>query len=253
MALYLEADYLEPDYLDPDGIRPAVGHARATGSGPGVDAGTGVGLAGRAPRRAGLYGGGLKRCADILAVLLALPLALPVILLLGLLIRGDGGGAFYVQRRIGRGGKTFRLWKLRSMVVDADTRLREHLAADPAARAEWDRHQKLRCDPRITPIGRLIRKTSLDELPQLWNVLRGDMSLVGPRPMLPEQAMLYPGRAYYRLRPGLTGLWQISDRNQTSFAGRAAYDTQYARRLSLPTEVFVLCATAWVVVRGTGY
>ena len=95
------------------------------------------------------------------------------------------------------------------MVVDAERRLAEHLAGDPAARAEWDTTQKLKNDPRITPIGRLIRKSSLDELPQLWNVLRGDMSLVGPRPMMPDQTALYPGRAYYALRPGLTGFWQI--------------------------------------------
>ena len=127
----------------------------------------------------------------------------------------------------------FRLWKLRSMVVDADRKLEEYLCANPAARAEWDETQKLKDDPRITAAGRLIRKTSLDELPQLWNVLIGDMSLVGPRPMMPQQAELYPGRDYYRLRPGLTGLWQISDRNATSFAARAAYDAEYSRQMSL--------------------
>ena len=181
------------------------------------------------------------------------PFVLPVVLLLGLLISRDGGSAFYCQDRIGRGGKVFRLWKLRSMVMDADRKLEHYLAGNPAARAEWDEHQKLKDDPRITALGRLIRKTSLDELPQLWNVLTGDMSLVGPRPMLPSQARLYPGRAYYRLRPGLTGFWQISDRNHTSFAARAAYDTQYARRLSLLTDLLVLVATVWVVIRGTGY
>lgn len=207
----------------------------------------------RAPRRTGLYRGYFKRAFDILAVLLAAPFVLPVVLLMGLLVMRDGGSMFYTQARIGRGGKVFRIWKLRSMVVNADKKLEEYLASDPVARAEWNEHQKLKNDPRITAAGRLIRKTSLDELPQLWNVLRGDMSLVGPRPMMPDQKALYPGRAYYRLRPGLTGFWQISDRNETSFAGRAAYDTQYARRLSLPTDVMVLCATVWVVVRGTGY
>lgn len=194
-----------------------------------------------------------KRALDIAAVLLAAPFVLPLIVLMALCVRRDGGSAFYCQDRIGRGGKVFRLWKLRSMVVDADARLEEYLASDPHVRAEWDEHQKLKRDPRITAIGRLIRKTSLDELPQLWNVLKGDMSLVGPRPMMPAQARLYPGRSYYRLRPGLTGFWQISDRNATSFASRAAYDTQYARRMSLPTDVGVLFATIWVVLRGTGY
>lgn len=207
----------------------------------------------RGRKRVGLYRAYFKRAFDMLAVLLAAPFVLPVVLIMGLLVKRDGGPAFYCQDRIGRGGKVFRIWKLRSMVVDADARLEEYLASDPRARAEWDEHQKLKEDPRITAVGRLIRKTSLDELPQLWNVFRGDMSLVGPRPMLPGQAPLYPGRAYYRLRPGLTGFWQISDRNETSFAGRAAYDTQYARRLSLPTDLFVLCATVWVVLRGTGY
>lgn len=204
-------------------------------------------------RRAGLYGGFFKRALDVLAVLLSAPIVLPLLLVFGVMIARDGGPVFYSQSRIGRGGRTFRIWKLRSMVVDADAALEDHLAADPAARAEWDEHQKLRNDPRITPAGRLIRKTSLDELPQLWNVLVGDMSLVGPRPMMPSQTRLYPGRAYYRLRPGLTGFWQISHRNETSFAGRAAYDTQYARRMSLLTDAFVLLATVWVVIRGTGY
>ena len=118
--------------------------------------------------------------------------------------------------------------------------LEDYLGANPVARVEWDEHQKLKDDPRITAAGRLIRKTSLDELPQLWNILRGDMSLVGPRPMMPQQAELYPGRDYYLLRPGLTGFWQISDRNETSFAARAAYDTQYCRRVSLLTDILVL-------------
>ena len=195
----------------------------------------------------------LKRGFDALAVLLALPVVLPVILLLGLLIARDGGPVFYRQDRIGRGGRRFRIWKLRSMVVDAEKRLEEHLARDPAARAEWATTQKLKSDPRITPVGRLIRKSSLDELPQLWNVLKGEMSLVGPRPMMPAQARLYPGQDYYDLRPGLTGFWQISSRNETTFAGRADYDSDYARRLSLLTDILVLLATVRVVLRGTGY
>ena len=202
---------------------------------------------------AGPYEIFFKRILDILLVLLMAPFVLPVVFGLGLLVRRDGGAAFYCQSRIGRGGKVFRLWKLRSMVVDADRKLEEYLCGNPAARAEWDDAQKLKDDPRVTAVGRLIRKTSLDELPQLWNVLTGDMSLVGPRPMMPQQAELYPGRDYYRLRPGLTGLWQISDRNQTSFAARAAYDAEYSRQMSLLTDILVLFATVWVVLRGTGY
>ncbi len=194
-----------------------------------------------------------KRVLDIFFVLLASPMVLPLVLLLGLVIRLDGGPVFYSQDRVGRNGRIFRFWKLRSMVVDADRRLEAHLAGDPQARFEWNEAQKLKRDPRITRIGRIIRKTSLDELPQLWNVVRGEMSLVGPRPMMPDQTRLYRGRAYYNLRPGLTGFWQISDRNQVSFAARAAYDGQYARRLSFKTDMLVLIGTLWVVMRGTGY
>jgi lipopolysaccharide/colanic/teichoic acid biosynthesis glycosyltransferase len=205
------------------------------------------------PIASGLYARHLKRVFDITAVLLALPIVLPVILGLALLVRRDGGPAFYSQNRIGRNGRVFRFWKLRSMTVDAEGQLAAHLAADPAARDEWEHTQKLRDDPRVTPVGRILRKTSLDELPQLWNVLRGDMSLVGPRPIMPEQRDLYPGRAYFELRPGLTGFWQIGERNHAAFATRAAYDTQYARNLSLLTDLLVLLATVRVVLRGTGY
>lgn len=195
----------------------------------------------------------VKRWIDVGLILLASPFVLPVVLLLGALVRLDGGPAFYTQDRIGRGGKIFRLYKLRSMVTDADARLAAHLAADPAMRAEWAESQKLKNDPRITAVGRFLRKTSLDELPQLWNVFKGDMSLVGPRPMLPQQRPLYPGRAYYRMRPGLTGPWQVSDRNAGSFAGRAEYDTEYLRRMSPLTDLTILFLTFWVVLRGTGY
>lgn len=201
----------------------------------------------------GFYRRRVKRWIDVALILLAAPFILPLVLLLALLVRRDGGPAFYTQDRVGRGGKTFRLYKLRSMVTDADARLAAHLAADPDMRAEWAESQKLKNDPRITAVGRLLRKTSLDELPQLWNVFKGDMSLVGPRPMMPQQRPLYPGRAYYRMRPGLTGPWQVSDRNAGSFAGRAEYDTQYLRSMSPLTDLTILVLTFWVVLRGTGY
>ena len=201
----------------------------------------------------GAYARFVKRGLDTLIVLLAAPFVLPLVLMLGLLVARDGGPVFYSQDRVGRGGRTFRIWKLRSMVTDADRALEAHLASDPAARAKWATTQKLKNDPRITPVGRLIRKASLDELPQLWNVVLGDMSLVGPRPMLPGQTALYPGHAYYALRPGLTGFWQISRRNETSFAGRATYDTAYAGQVSLLTDLMVIFATVRVVLRGTGY
>lgn len=206
-----------------------------------------------APATGGLYERQVKRWIDVLLILLAAPFVLPLVLVLALLVRRDGGPAFYVQDRVGLDGRIFRLWKLRTMEVDADARLAAHLAADPALQAEWARTQKLRNDPRVTRIGRLLRKTSIDELPQLWNVFKGDMSLVGPRPMMPDQRALYPGRAYYRMRPGLTGPWQVSDRNKTSFASRAEFDAEYERRMSIGTDVAILFLTVWVVLRGTGY
>ena len=145
------------------------------------------------------------------------------------------------------------MWKLRSMVCDADRVLDDYLDDNPAMRAEWDTKQKLLEDPRVTPLGRFLRKSSIDELPQLYNVLRGDMSLVGPRPMMVDQQCLYPGKDYYELRPGITGFWQISDRNQTSFADRAFYDARYNRRLSLGTDLYILMSTVRVVLRGTGH
>ena len=142
--------------------------------------------------------------------------------------------------------------KLRSMVFNAEERLREFLDQNPQASVMWERDQKLQDDPRVTAIGRFIRKTSLDELPQLWNVLIGDMSLVGPRPMMVNQQHLYPGSAYYALRPGITGFWQISVRNGSSFAARAGFDSAYLRKLSLKTDLAVLFKTVGVVLRGTG-
>ena len=198
------------------------------------------------------YRCGLKRVLDLALVLLALPVVLPLVLILALAAASDGHAPFYSQIRVGRGGRMFRIWKLRTMVPQADALLAAHLAADPAARAEWDRFQKLAHDPRITRVGALLRKTSLDELPQLVNVLTGDMSLVGPRPMLPGQQGLYPGSAYYALRPGLTGAWQVSERHTSSFAERAAYDTAYARRLSLIEDLRLIGRTVGVVLAARG-
>ena len=201
---------------------------------------------------AGLYRRRIKRAFDTLAVLAAAPVILPVVAALALAVRRDGGGAFYSQPRVGRGGQIFRIWKLRTMVPDAEARLARLLAEDPAARREWQETQKLRQDPRVTPLGRILRRTSLDELPQLWNVLLGDMSLVGPRPMMPDQQAMYPGTAYYRLRPGITGAWQVSARNQSTFAARAQFDADYDRDLSLMTDLRLLGRTVGAVLRGTG-
>ena len=193
-----------------------------------------------------------KRLLDLGLLLLAAPFVLPLVALLALLIRASGGPAFFGQDRLGQGGRVFRFWKLRTMVVNAEQALERHLASDPQARAEWERHQKLTRDPRITRVGQILRATSLDELPQLWNVLWGDMSLVGPRPMLPEQEPLYPGKVHLHLRPGLTGSWQVGERHTSTFADRARYDDQYAAELSLRTDLRIILATVRVVVRGSG-
>lgn len=206
----------------------------------------------RAPAR-NIYRGFLKRSFDIALVAIA---AVPVLIVVGFLawlISKDGHSPFYSQQRIGRNGRLFRMWKLRSMIPNADAALEAYLAENPAARLEWDVTQKLKNDPRITRIGRFIRKTSLDELPQLWNVLTGDMAIIGPRPIMRDQKSIYPGQAYYEMRPGLSGYWQTSDRNETSFADRALYDTRYYHDLSFTTDVTLIFRTLRVVLKCTGY
>lgn len=180
------------------------------------------------------------------------PGILCLIAILAVLVRLDGGAAFYRQPRVGVGGRIFMLWKLRTMVPDADRKLEEQLALDPQARLEWNQTQKLKADSRVTAVGYYLRKYSLDELPQLINVFVGDMSLVGPRPFLPEQRQMYDGKAYYRMRPGLTGLWQVGKRNESTFAERAVIDTDYFRRMSFFTDMWILSRTPLVIVRGTG-
>lgn len=203
-------------------------------------------------RREPLYRRSLKRWMDVAFVIMAAPVVLPVILVLAAVLKLGGGPSFFTQERVGLGGRTFKLWKLRTMVPDAEDRLQTYLEKDEAARREWDCYQKLSHDPRITEFGQFLRKSSLDELPQLWNVLIGDMSLVGPRPMMLDQQELYPGKAYYALRPGLTGTWQVSDRNQSTFAQRAEFDAEYERELSLFKDLKILLATVGVVLRATG-
>ena len=201
----------------------------------------------------GIYRAFGKRAIDILLVLLAI---VPVsFLLAGLaaVIALDGRSPIYVQNRVGQDGRIFRIFKLRSMVRNADKVLAAYLAGNPRAKEEWDVNQKLRNDPRITRFGYLIRRTSLDELPQIFNVLRGDMSLVGPRPMMCDQRHLYPGQEYYAMRPGITGYWQTSVRNESSFSQRAFFDKAYFADLSFMTDLKVLLRTVGVVLRATGH
>ena len=202
--------------------------------------------------RGGIYRHGLKRLFDLAAILVSLPISLPFMTLLSALIALDGHSPFFRQERIGKDGRRFVMWKFRTMVPDAENLLDRHLESDERAREEWDSKQKLSEDPRVTRIGALLRRTSMDELPQLFNVVKGEMSLVGPRPMMPSQQALYPGKAYYNLRPGMTGSWQVSARNATEFADRAEFDDAYARRLTFGTDAKILFETVAVVMRGTG-
>ncbi|MCE8521790.1 sugar transferase [Ruegeria pomeroyi] len=201
----------------------------------------------------GIYAAVGKRFLDVAFIVLSLPVSLLIIAFCALALRLEGGDAFYRQPRLGRDGKLFYILKLRTMVMDADAQLEKMLAEDPVMRAEWDATQKLKDDPRITPVGNFLRRTSLDELPQLWNVLTGDMSLVGPRPMMPDQLPLYgPAESYFALRPGITGLWQVSERNNSRFDYRSKVDADYARTVSLIGDLSLLLRTTSVVVRRTG-
>lgn len=201
-----------------------------------------------------VYRDHVKRALDIAVVVLSAPLVLLIIGVAALtLLVTEGTSPFFRQERIGMRGRVFGMWKLRTMVPDAEAVLERYLAANPMARAEWDRHQKLKNDPRVTRLGRFLRRTSLDELPQVWNVLVGDMSIVGPRPMMCDQRVLYPGTEYYAMRPGITGFWQTSARNESSFHERAGFDQAYYKALSLRTDLAVIWRTFSVVLRGTGH
>ena len=193
-----------------------------------------------------------KRCSDVVGAIALGLFFLPLLCILAMLVRLDGGSAFFFQQRLGRNGEVFRFWKLRTMAPDAEQALARLLRESPEAKEEWDRTQKLRQDPRVTPLGRLLRKYSFDELPQLWNVLRGDMSMIGPRPMFVAQRDLYPGIPYAGLRPGITGLWQVTDRNASTFADRARYDHIYEQRLSLRMDLWIVLRTFRAVFIGTG-
>ncbi|RYD84731.1 MAG: undecaprenyl-phosphate galactose phosphotransferase WbaP, partial [Sphingomonadales bacterium] len=196
-----------------------------------------------------------KRIIDYALTLLGSIFVMPIILVLMILIVIDSrGGPFYRQKRLGRDGSQFMAYKFRSMHGDGEERLREVLASDPALRAEYEQFHKLRNDPRVTRIGRVLRKFSLDELPQLFNVLRGEMSLVGPRPYLEREIKDMDAQEGIILRatPGMTGLWQVSDRNSTGFAERVTMDVHYVRNWSPWIDIHILARTFGVVVKGTG-
>ncbi|RRA47253.1 undecaprenyl-phosphate galactose phosphotransferase WbaP [Acidipila sp. EB88] len=193
----------------------------------------------------------IKRTFDLLVTSTIALFLLPLLAVLYCSVRlSSPGPVFYGQRRIGRDHKLFTAWKFRSMVTNADEVLEEHLERDPALRAEWDRDRKLKRDPRVTRIGRIMRKTSLDELPQLWNVLSGQMSLVGPRPIVMAEVERYGRRYqhYRRVTPGITGLWQISGRNNTSYERRTEIDEYYVRNWSVSMDLYILYRTVKTVL-----
>jgi exopolysaccharide production protein ExoY len=191
-------------------------------------------------------GGLAKRILDIIVSATALILLSPLMLIVAILVRTTmGSPVVFRQRRVGSNRTTFVCYKFRTMVVDGDRVLREHLAQDPAAAREWRETRKLQADPRVSCLGHLLRKSSLDELPQLFNVLKGDMSCVGPRPLVEEELANYGqyGRECFRAKPGLTGLWQVSGRSRCSYSRRIALDRVYVRRWSVLLDLAVLVKT----------
>ena len=203
------------------------------------------------PPRDDLVKAAFDRMAALFGIILLLPLLLMVA---GLIWLSDPGPVLFSHPRVGRGGRVFRCLKFRTMVRNSDEVLVRHLEADPEAAREWDEQRKLRHDPRVTSLGRALRKTSIDELPQLLNVLKGEMSLVGPRPIVEAEARYYGAamRDYTSVRPGLTGLWQVGGRSDTSYAERVRLDQTYVRSRSLWLDFKIILRTVVVVLKGRG-
>jgi len=196
----------------------------------------------------------IKRSFDVICTMPLLFVLTPLLVIVALLVRRDDGPIIFGHERIGQHGRKFRCFKFRTMVVNADVVLQELFANDLHARAEWEKDFKLKNDVRVTAIGRLLRRTSLDELPQLWNVLRGDMSLVGPRPVTEQELDRYGQdvRYYLMAKPGITGLWQVSGRNDIEYARRVSLDVSYVQHWSLLQDVTILIKTIGVVMRRDG-
>jgi len=207
------------------------------------------------PRRLTTFERASKRAMDIVGALVFFAIFGPLYLLVALGVRVSmGRPVHFWQNRLGERGQRFRFYKFRSMVHNSEHVLDEFLSRNDMARTEWDTFQKLEKDPRITPIGQFIRKLSLDELPQFWNVLKGDMSIVGPRPCMERQRSLY-GKGwehYCAMRPGITGLWQVSGRNRLSYARRVELDMEYVNNWSLWFDIKILFKTVRAVVTGEG-
>ncbi len=195
-----------------------------------------------------------KRCFDLCAAICIMIVGSPLLLWIAAKVMASGRPIFYGHKRVGQHGKHFPCYKFRTMAPNADQLLKELLARDPEARAEWERDFKLKNDPRITPIGHFLRKTSLDELPQLWNVLKGEMSLVGPRPIVDAELERYGAQVDYYLeaKPGVTGLWQVSGRNDVSYDTRVYLDAWYVKNWSLFNDIVILLRTVKVLLKKDG-
>lgn len=197
----------------------------------------------------------IKRTVDLAAVLLASPVLIPLLFVLACLVRlTSKGPIFFSHRRIRQNGAFFSMWKFRTMVVNSAEVLEQHLACDADARAEWNRTHKLRKDPRVTRMGAFLRKTSLDELPQIWNVISGEMSLVGPRPIVAAEIEKYRDvfGLYCRVKPGVTGLWQVSGRSCLTYPERVSLDARYVQSWSLTADLGILARTLPAVVQKHG-
>ena len=196
----------------------------------------------------------IKRGADVVVSLTGIAALAPVLALLVVVLKLGGGSAVFAHTRLGRNGRLFKCYKFRTMHTDAEHRLSDLLSKDEEAKHEWETHFKLKADPRVTSLGRILRKTSLDELPQLFNVLKGDMSLVGPRPVIEEELRLYGDYAsdYLTVRPGITGLWQVSGRNDLDYDERVSLDVTYIRQWTLTLDLRILLKTVFVVFTHRG-
>jgi Undecaprenyl-phosphate galactose phosphotransferase WbaP len=197
----------------------------------------------------------LKRTLDLVGAVFGGVLVSPLVFAIAVVIKLDSPGpAFYGHRRLGAAGEHFLCWKFRTMYVDAEGLLDKHLQSNPILRAEWEQNQKLRDDPRVTRVGHLLRQTSLDELPQLWNVLRGEMSLTGPRPIVDAEVPKYGEvyKLYKRIKPGMSGFWQVSGRSDTSYVERVEMDSYYVRNWSVWLDLIILARTVRSVALGRG-
>ncbi len=197
----------------------------------------------------------IKRAVDLFLLLLASPILVPIVVIVSLIVKlSSPGPIFYGHKRVGKDGKEFKCWKFRSMVINADKMLDKILAEHPEMREEWEKDRKFTNDPRVTRIGKLLRRTSIDEIPQFFNVLTGEMSFIGPRPVTEPELKKYGRQADYILsvQPGLSGMWQISGRSDTGYEERVTLDSYYIQNWSVWLDLWIIIKTLYVVVKGKG-